>query len=142
MNCKLLGHRVMQQMPDHLEDTAWNVLEQFGSKKGCFAQELSLNMKLIDDIMHLMHSNGAFIFNNAKDCYDRIAHPIMSLALQHLGIPLPTVYVLIQTLQQMHHNICTGFGNSGIRLHHSIALMFLLEIVLAAYTQATVRTGL
>ena len=74
-------------MREHAENPAWNMAEQFGSKKGCSTQELSLNIKFVDDIMCMLHLNGSFLFNNMKNCYDHIAHPIMSLALYWLGIP-------------------------------------------------------
>lgn len=99
-------------MREHEDDHKWNSQEQFGSKKGCSAQELSVNMKLVDNIMRLSHSDGAFIFNDAKDCYDRMAHPILSFSLQCLGIALLAVKMLLHPMQRMQHFIRTGFGDS------------------------------
>ena len=82
IDCKLMGSRIMRQMADHLKDPDWNALEQYRNKKGCSTQELSLNMRLVDDIVWLTHSNVAFIANNAKKCYNQIAHLIILLALQ------------------------------------------------------------
>ena len=41
----------MRQMADHPKDLEWNTAKQYGSKKECSAQELSLNMHLVDDIV-------------------------------------------------------------------------------------------
>ena len=112
MNCKFMGRRIMRQMADHAEDTAWNAPEQFGSKKAHSAQDLCLNIKLIDDIMRMTHTNGAFISNDAKSCYDRIGHAVMSLALQRLGIPLTTVESMVEVFHTMKHHLRTGFGDS------------------------------
>ena len=50
--------------------------------------------------------------NDAKGCYDRIAHIVVSIALQRLGIPKPSVQSMLTTIQEMEHFICTAFGDS------------------------------
>ena len=50
--------------------------------------------------------------NDAKGCYDRIAHTVVNLALQRLGIPKPALQSMIDTIQQMEHHIRTAFGDS------------------------------
>ena len=92
-------------MADHAKKNLWNAYEQYGSKKKCNAQELSLNMKLIDDILRMTHSKGAFISKDAKNCYNQITHPIMSMALQCLGIPLPVVQSMVHVFHHMHHHL-------------------------------------
>jgi hypothetical protein len=50
--------------------------------------------------------------NNAKECYDQIAHMVVNLALQRLGIPKPTLQSMLETIQEMKHHIRTAFGDS------------------------------
>ena len=50
--------------------------------------------------------------NDAKGCYDRIAHSIASLFLQRFGIPASAIVSVFSTLQKAMHFISTGFGRS------------------------------
>jgi hypothetical protein len=50
--------------------------------------------------------------NDFADCYDRMAHPPASLALQSLGLPRPAICVLLKTMQNMQFFLRTGFGES------------------------------
>jgi hypothetical protein len=51
--------------------------------------------------------------NDAKGCYDRIAHIAVDLALQCLGLPHPALASMLTTIQQeMYHHVCTAFGDS------------------------------
>jgi hypothetical protein len=51
--------------------------------------------------------------NNFADCYDRMAHPPASLALQSLGLPRPAIRVLLKAMQNMQFFFCAGFGKSS-----------------------------
>ncbi len=50
--------------------------------------------------------------NDFTDCYDRVALPIASVALQSLGIPIEAVRVLLLAMQTMQYFLRTGFGES------------------------------
>ena len=50
--------------------------------------------------------------NDAKGCYDRIAHIVVHLALMCLGIPKPALDSMIECIQEMEHYIRTAFGIS------------------------------
>jgi hypothetical protein len=52
------------------------------------------------------------ISNDAKGCFDRIAHVVALLALRRLGVPRPAVASMLDTIQQMKHYIRTAFGES------------------------------
>ena len=52
------------------------------------------------------------ISNDAKGCFDRIAHVVAILALRRLGVPRPAIMSMITTIQQMQHYIRTAFGES------------------------------
>ena len=49
--------------------------------------------------------------NDAKGCYDRIAHTVVNLALRRLGIPKPALHSMLDTIQQMEHFVRTAFGD-------------------------------
>ena len=88
--------------------------EQYGSRKGRRATEVSLNNRLTDDLMRLNGQRGAICSNDAKSCYDRISHIALSLALQSQGVPAKVVEGMLKTIQQMNHSIKTAFGISKI----------------------------
>jgi hypothetical protein len=58
-------------------------IEQYGSKKHMSAIDQSLNKALTFDIgRHQLRQRGALCSNDAKACYDRIAHNCASICLQ------------------------------------------------------------
>jgi hypothetical protein len=52
--------------------------------------------------------------NNFGDCYDRIAHPPASIALQSLGVSRKAIGVLLLAMQTMRFFLCTGYGESSL----------------------------
>jgi len=50
---------------------------------------------------------------NFGDCYDRVAHPLMSIALQSWGIPKSAIWVLLTSMQTMHYVLKTDFRKSA-----------------------------
>ena len=98
-------------MTKHSTNSHWNAVEQYSSKTHHLAQELSLNTCLVNNIMRLTHSNGAICLNDAKNCYDRISHSILVLALWRIGISQLVVKSLMQVFHWICHYICTGYGN-------------------------------
>ena len=52
------------------------------------------------------------ISNDAKGCYDRIAHIVAKLALRKLGASKTGLHSMIDTIQKMRHYVRTAFGNS------------------------------
>ena len=55
----------------------------------------------------------ALLVLDAKSCYDRIAQPIASLALQRWGLPQTNTIVMFNTIQNKAHYIRTSYGNSS-----------------------------
>jgi hypothetical protein len=50
--------------------------------------------------------------NDFGNCYDRIAHPPASIALQSFGVPRPAIRVLLLAMQMMRFFLKTGYGES------------------------------
>jgi hypothetical protein len=56
-------------------------IEQYGSRKNMSAIEHCLDKKLTFDVLRQQHSPGALCSNDAKGCYDWIAHSIAALCM-------------------------------------------------------------
>jgi hypothetical protein len=52
--------------------------------------------------------------NDFGDCYDQIAHPPASIALQSWGVTREATGVLLLTMQTMRFFLCTGYGESPL----------------------------
>ena len=109
-NNKYIGKTAIQ----HAEKVGGISQEQFGSRKGKRAIEVSLNNRLTDDIMRMYAIRGAICSNDAKSCYDRISHIALSMCLQRMGVPTKAIEGMLQTIQEMRHHIKTAFGISEL----------------------------
>ncbi len=49
---------------------------------------------------------------HADNCYDRIAHPMASMAFQSFGVPTKAIKLVHSTIQNMKFFLRMGFGNS------------------------------
>ena len=86
--------------------------EQYGSRRGKSAIEHALNKRISYDLLRQLRCPGALCSNDAKSCYDRIIHSIVSLAFQRLGIPKAPVHCMLECIHHMKHYIRTSFGDS------------------------------
>ena len=107
-NNKILGRTTMH----HAEKHQLLAKEQYGSRRSKSAIEHAFHKRLTYDIMRQSCINGALCSNDAMSCYDRILHSVASLAYQRLGIPLPPIKCMLQSIQNMKHNLCTSYGDS------------------------------
>ena len=51
---------------------------------------------------------------DARQCYDRMAHNMLSLSLQRLGVPLQPIRSLLEVLKEAHHRPLTAYGPSSL----------------------------
>ena len=49
---------------------------------------------------------------DADNCYDRIAHPMLSMILQAFDVPTNAVKSMLSTIQDMKFFLRTGYGDS------------------------------
>jgi hypothetical protein len=89
-------------------------IEQFGSRKHMSAIDQSLNKALTFDIWRQLRQRGALCSNDAKSCYNRIAHNCASLCLQRVGTPAPPIISMFETIQKLKHYVHTVYGESEI----------------------------
>ena len=108
MNNKLLGRRTMS----HGEVYHALAPEQHGSRKRLSAIQASVNNRLMYDLMRQHRHGGILCSNDAKSCYDRIVHSVLSLSLQRLGVPSGPIQSMLHTIQHMQHRIKSAYGVS------------------------------
>ena len=82
------------------------------AKKGNRSIEAAVVKVLFFDYLRLTRRNGAFMAMDLKNCFDRMAHPVTSLAAQRLGVSPRITKCMIQTLIKMKHYIRTAYGDS------------------------------
>ena len=125
-NNKKIGKEAMR----HAERNGFIAKEQYGSRKGKRAIDHVLNKRLSYDLMRFSRRPGALCSNDAKSCYDRVLHSIVSIAFRRLGFPEPPIDCMINCIQQMKYFIRTTFGTSSASFtsrHTAIPLMGLLQ---------------
>ena len=107
-NNKLLGHATIK----HAEKNNLLAKEQYGSRPGKQAIDHAVHKALTFDIIRQYRIPSALCSNDAKSCYNRVAHAIASLAYRRLGVPDPPVSCMLRTIQHMKHHVRTNFGDS------------------------------
>lgn len=93
MNNKLLGKWAMAYSKLHCALAP----EQYGSRKHMSTSQASVNNRLMYDIKRQTKQGGIICTNDAKSCYDRLVHSILSLSLQRLGIPPAPIHSMLTT---------------------------------------------
>jgi hypothetical protein len=108
MNNKALGSDAMR-----IGERTKNVArDNYGGRKYLQAPEVGMNSKLSSDSIWARRGRAILMSNDAKGCYDRIAHIVVDLALQRLGLPRPALSSMLNTIQEMDHYVRTAFGDS------------------------------
>ena len=95
--------------------------DNYGGRKKLRANEIAMNSTLTHNSIWGRRGRAIIMSNDAKGCYDRIAHIVVKLALRRLGIPKPALQSMIKTIQHMEHYIRTAFGDSeqGYKRKHN-----------------------
>jgi hypothetical protein len=86
--------------------------EAIYSKKKCFADDGTLVKILFYDIVSQTRLPAGISAVDSDNCYDRIAHLILSLLFQSLGIPMEACISIFKTIQDIKIFLWTGFGVS------------------------------
>ena len=60
----------------------------------------------------IIHDPASITSEDFSDCYNRTAHPPLSIALHDFGTPRSAVKVMLKLLQIMQFCLRTGFGES------------------------------
>ncbi len=108
MNNKVLGSDAMRS-GERIKELA---PDNYGGRRGLRVAEISMNQLLTYNSIWGRRGRAILMSNDAKGCYDRIAHIVVDLALQRLGAPGPALQSMIETIQDMTHHIRTAYGDS------------------------------
>ena len=76
------------------------------------AAEMGMNQFLLYNSIWARRGRVVIMSNDAKGCYDRIAHVVLILALRALDVPDPAIDSMIEALQAMTHYVQTAYGVS------------------------------
>jgi hypothetical protein len=87
--------------------------EQF-AKRGSHATEGLLTSGLFCDISRTLHKTAAIKSVDLANCYDAVAHPITSIALQSFNVQKVMVAMMLYVLETMTWCLKTAFGQSEI----------------------------
>jgi hypothetical protein len=87
--------------------------EQF-AKRGSQATEGVLTSGLFCDIAWALHKTAAIESVDLDNCYDAVAHPIASIALQSFKVRKVMVAMMLYVLKTMTWHLNTLFGQSKI----------------------------
>ncbi len=82
------------------------------AKKGSKCVNTVMTKIMYCDESRTHHHPMIVLGNDFADCYDRVALPVASVALQSLGILIEAVQVLLLTMQTMQYFLRTRFGES------------------------------
>jgi hypothetical protein len=108
MNNKKLGKDTMK-IAEAAKIVPW---DQYGSRKNMRSIMAALNKRVTMDIFRQRRQAGAICSNDAKSCYDRIVHWVLSLALRRAGLPTEPATSMLDTLQKAEHFVSSAFGRS------------------------------
>jgi len=101
------GKRMMKNAMKHRA-----IPESQYSKPMSRAIEAALVKTMFFDYLRLHRLPGAFCAMDLMQCFDRMAHPVSSLAAQRLGVPKNISQSMIRTIMSMKHYIRTAYGDS------------------------------
>jgi hypothetical protein len=86
--------------------------EEIYSERNKLADDGTLSKILFYEIIRQLRRPAGLASVNADNCYNRIAHPIASIAFQAFGIPTPAIESMLTTIQDMKFHLHTGYGDS------------------------------
>ena len=108
MNNKVMGADAMRSG----ERRRLHTRDNYGGRKYLRSVEVNMNQLLTYNSLWGRRGRAIIMSNDAKGCYDRIAHIVVNLALRRFGIPKPALRSMLATIQAMTHHIRTAFGDS------------------------------
>jgi hypothetical protein len=113
-DCNYAFKYIGREMMHNAEKHGLIAKEQYGSRKNHCSSDHALNKVLSNDLLRQLKQSGAICSNDAKTCYDLIGHTPASLSMQRLGVPQSFVVCMLETLQNMDHQVRTAYGDSDL----------------------------
>ena len=100
-----------KRMMDQAYDAGIIPLEQFACR-GTQAAHGVLCKVLFCDMIRALHLVAGLPSVDLGNCYDAVLHPIASIALQAVKVPIMTIVLALSVLQTMTFYLRTGYGVS------------------------------
>jgi hypothetical protein len=100
-----------KRMMDQAYDAGIIRLEQF-ARRGTQAAHVVLCKVLFCDMIRALHLVAGLPSVDLGNFYDAVSHPIASIALQALKVPIMTIVLALLVLQTMMFYLRTGYGVS------------------------------
>jgi hypothetical protein len=100
-----------KRMMDQAYDTGVVPVEQF-ARRGTQASSGVLCKVLFCDMIRALHEIAGIPSVDLGNCYDAVAHPIASIALQAYRVPILMIVLSLSVLQTMTFFLRTGYGVS------------------------------
>ena len=100
-----------KRMMDQAYDNGMVPVEQF-ARRGTQASNGVLCKVLFCDMMRALHEMAGVASVDLGNCYDAVAHPLASIALQAFMVPVTSVVLMLTVLQSMTFHLRTGYGVS------------------------------
>jgi hypothetical protein len=88
------------------------MLKEIFSKRNWMADNWTLCKTLFCDLARQTRAPAAIASVDASNCYNRIAHAMMSLGFQAFGVPITAVESMLGTIENMKFFLRTRFGDS------------------------------
>ena len=73
-----------------------------------------INRRLVFDHQLYLQQPFSLACSDLKICYDQIVCIAASLALQHIGTPIPEIIIMIYTIHHMSHTVRTAYDDYNI----------------------------
>jgi hypothetical protein len=86
--------------------------EEVFSKWNQLADDGMLSKILFYNIARQLRWTAGLASIDAKNCYDRITHPMASMVFQAFNVPSEAIKSMLTTIQNTQFFLCTGYGDS------------------------------
>ncbi len=88
------------------------MLEEVFSEQNQQAEDGMLSKILFYDMVRQLRRPAGLALVDADNCYNRIAHPMVSMVFQACGVPVLAMEAMLLTIQNMAFYLRTGYGDS------------------------------
>ena len=88
--------------------------EQYSRPQHSFVAH-GINHRLVFDYQRCLQTPFSIACSDLKICYDIIVRSASRLDLQHLGIPLPPIISMLDTIKCTSHRVGTAYGDSDLK---------------------------
>eukprot|EP00957_Ditylum_brightwellii_P155961 11871243-Ditylum_brightwellii.AAC.1 len=93
---------------------------QYGGRKGRSAINMPVITVFNSDTLYLMRSNMAFMYCDARACYNRVVVIMVALSEQAAGLSPEQSIFFVKTLKNLECQLIIAYGPSTEKSYHSV----------------------